>query len=65
MLIRRIIDSMKKVIRITVIFLCIVFIGVIGFKTWSAGLVKEAMELEIDGTYPEWVQQFYKLRFEC
>ena len=56
---------MNKVIRITVIFLCIVFIGVIGFKTWSAGLVKEAMELEIDGTYPEWVQQFYKLRFEC
>ena len=39
-------DSMKKVIRITVIFLCIVFIGVIGFKTWSAKLVKEAMELE-------------------
>lgn len=39
-------DSMKKVIRIAVIFLCIVFIGVVGFKTWSAKLVKEAMELE-------------------
>ncbi len=37
---------MKKVIRIAVIFLCIVFIGVVGFKTWSAKLVKEAMELE-------------------
>jgi len=51
---------MKKVIRIAVIFLCIVFIGVVGFKTWSAKLVKEAMELEDvaidlskveDGTY--------------
>ena len=39
-------DSMKKVIRITVIFLCIVFIGIIGFKIWSAKLVKEAVELE-------------------
>ena len=37
---------MKKVIRIAVIFLCIVFIGVVGFKTWSAKLVKEARELE-------------------
>lgn len=37
---------MKKVIRITVIFLGIVFIGVIGFKAWSAKLVKEAVELE-------------------
>ena len=36
---------MKKGIRIAVIFLCIVFIGVVGFKTWSAKLVKEAMEL--------------------
>lgn len=51
---------MKKVIRIAVIFLCIVFIGVVGFKTWSAKLVKEARELEDvfidlskveDGTY--------------
>ena len=51
---------MKKVIRIAVIFICIVFIGVVGFKTWSAKLVKEAMELEDvaidlskveDGTY--------------
>ena len=41
-------------------FLCIVFIGVVGFKTWSAKLVKEARELEDvfidlskveDGTY--------------
>ena len=39
-------DSMKKVIRIAVIFICIVFIGVVGFKTWSAKLVKEARELE-------------------
>lgn len=37
---------MKKVIRIAVIFLCIVFIEVIGFKIWSAKLVKEAVELE-------------------
>lgn len=53
-------DSMKKVIRIAVIFLCIVFMGVVGFKTWSAKLVKEARELEDvfidlskveDGTY--------------
>lgn len=53
-------DSMKKVIRIAVILLCIVFIGVVGFKTWSEKLVKEAMELEDvaidlskveDGTY--------------
>ena len=53
-------DGMKKVIRIAVIFLCIVFIGVVGFKTWSAKLVKEARELEDifidlskveDGTY--------------
>ena len=60
MLIRRIVDGMKKVIRIAVIFLCIVFIGVVGFKTWSAKLVKEARELEDifidlskveDGTY--------------
>ena len=51
---------MKKVIRIAVIFICIVFIGVVGFKTWSEKLVKEAMELEDvaidlskveDGTY--------------
>ena len=56
---------MKKVIKVAAVFLSIVLVGVIGFKTWSAGLVKEAMELEIDGTYPEWVQQFYKLRFEC
>ena len=51
---------MKKVIRIAVIFLCIVFMGVVGFKTWSAKLVKEARELEEvfidlskveDGTY--------------
>ena len=51
---------MKKVIRIAVILLCIVFIGVVGFKTWSEKLVKEAMELEDvaidlskveDGTY--------------
>lgn len=51
---------MKKVIWIAVIFLCIVFIGVVGFKTWSAKLVKEARELEDifidlskveDGTY--------------
>lgn len=51
---------MKKVIRIAVIFLCIVFIGVVGFETWSAKLVKEARELEDvfidlskveDGTY--------------
>ena len=51
---------MKKVIRIAVMFLCIVFIGVVGFKTWSAKLVKEARELEDvfidlskveDGTY--------------
>ena len=51
---------MKKVIRIAVIFLCIVFMGVVGFKTWSAKLVKEARELEDvfidlskveDGTY--------------
>ena len=51
---------MKKVIRIAVIFLCIVFIGLVGFKTWSAKLVKEARELEDvfidlskveDGTY--------------
>lgn len=53
-------DSMKKVIRIAVILLCIVFVGVVGFKTWSEKLVKEAMELEDvaidlskveDGTY--------------
>jgi len=37
---------MKKVIRVTVIFLGIVFIGVIGLKAWSAKLVKEAVELE-------------------
>ena len=37
---------MKKVIRIAVIFICIVSIGVVGFKTWSAKLVKEARELE-------------------
>jgi len=51
---------MKKVIRIAVILLCIVFIGVVGFETWSEKLVQEAMELEDvaidlskveDGTY--------------
>ena len=39
-------DSMKKVIRVVAVFLGIVLIGVIGFKIWSTGLVKEAMKLE-------------------
>ena len=39
-------DSMKKVIMVVAVFLSIVLIGVIGFKIWSTGLVKEAMKLE-------------------
>lgn len=39
-------DSMKKVIKVVAVFLSIVLIGVIGFKIWSTGLVKEAMKLE-------------------
>lgn len=37
---------MKKAIRIVIIILCVFCIGVIGFKIWSAKLVKEAVELE-------------------
>ena len=36
---------MKKTVKVTLVLLCIAFIGVIGFKIWSAKLVKEAREL--------------------
>ena len=39
-------DSMKKVIKVSAVFLSIVLIAVIGFKIWSTRLVKEAMKLE-------------------
>ncbi len=37
---------MKKAIKVGSVLLCIVLIGVIGFKIWSINLVKEAMALE-------------------
>lgn len=36
---------MKKTVKVTLVLLCIAFIGVIGFEIWSAKLVKEAREL--------------------
>ena len=37
---------MKKGIKVFAVILTIVLIGLIGFKSWSAKLVKEAMSLE-------------------
>lgn len=37
---------MKKVMKLAVVFVIIVLIGITGFKSWSAKLVKEAAGLE-------------------
>ncbi len=37
---------MKKIMKVMLVLLCIVFIGVVGFKIWSAKMIKEARGLE-------------------
>ena len=37
---------MKKMMKLGIVFVIIVLIGIIGFKSWSAKIVKEAIELE-------------------
>lgn len=38
--------DMKKIMKVMLVLLCIVFIGVVGFKIWSAKMIKEARGLE-------------------
>ncbi len=37
---------MKKIMKVMLVLLCIVFMGVVGFKIWSAKMIKEARGLE-------------------
>ena len=44
---------------------CLIRIFAILDRRVGRRTIKQMQDSEIYKTYPEWVQQFYKLRFEC